>query len=146
MAFKDWHPEKVIEQTQLEVDASFVRSPEPKHTLAATSTPTPTSNPHYDINDDEARAKASEQLAERRLREAAAFAAEAVVFLALHSESEDMRFKASNSILDRSLGKPDSVPSRYRSTTNESAHESKKGTGSHRLEDFLSDIVTSGTN
>lgn len=46
-----------------------------------------------------------EELAKRKLRDNAAFAADAIIWLAMYSDNESMRFNASKYIVERVLGK-----------------------------------------
>lgn len=55
-------------------------------------------------------ASTSEQLAIKRIRDNAAFAADSIVYLAMHSENESIRFKAAQYILDRVMGRVTDTP------------------------------------
>lgn len=52
----------------------------------------------------------AEKLAMRKIRDSSAFAADAIVYLASHSENESIRFKAAQYILDRVMGRITDTP------------------------------------
>lgn len=51
-----------------------------------------------------------EEIAKRKLRDSAAHAADSIIHLAIHSENESLRLKASAYIIDRVMGKITDVP------------------------------------
>lgn len=54
--------------------------------------------------------KSRQDIANRKIRDAVPFAADAIIHICLHSENEAHRMKAATYILDRVVGKPNDMP------------------------------------